>query len=50
MIQNMAGQLIHKVTIKEEKQHLNISGWESGVYMLKLIHRNNISVRKVIKK
>jgi len=50
MIQNMAGQLIHKVTIKEEKQHLNISGWKSGVYMLKLIHRNNISVRKVIKK
>ncbi|MGL5785637.1 MAG: T9SS type A sorting domain-containing protein [Bacteroidales bacterium] len=44
-IYDMQGNIIHHETIYKNNESIDLSGWNPGVYIMKLLNENNISVK-----
>lgn len=48
-VYNIQGQLLLEQTIYKSKGDINISGFDQGIYMVKVLSRNNYRARMIIK-
>ncbi len=49
-IYNMQGRLIHSFVASDENTHLNIEGWQSGIYLVSVISDYGIAIRRLVVK